>query len=135
MSADGARPRICRIDLPFELHEGSVGRHIFSGSVAVIALEARDRLLGHIRAARRQLGILRIAEILRALNAVAEIRARYGAAAAVTRWHGAKRLVGFADDIEPPPKPTGARRVHGEVARIFDFALAALLQVERPRPL
>ncbi len=104
-------------------------------AVAIIALEARDGFVRHVGAARRQLGIHRIAEVLRATDTVREIHARHVATAAVPRWHRAERPVGFANDVKPAPKPTGPRRVHGEVAGILDRAFAYFLQVKRARPL
>src|SRR5689334_13205856 len=136
MPADDARPRIGRVALAVELYEGAVEGHIFARGVAVIALEVRYRLVGHIGPAGRQLGIHRVAEILRAVDTVGEIRdALQIATAAMPRWYRAKRAVSFADDIKAPPKSTRPRGIHGEVAGILDRAVADFFQVKRPRPL
>src|SRR5262249_36219046 len=57
------------------------------------------------------------------------------ATVAVTYWNRAKRLIGFADNVKPAPKPAGASSIHGEVAGIFNRAFAHFFQVKRARPL
>src|SRR5262245_14805118 len=135
MPADGAGSGIFGVAFAIKLHEGAVQSDVFSRRVAVVAFEGRPRLHRHIWTAGRQLGIHRIAEVLRAVDAVGEIRAAQIAAVAVTHWNRAKRPLGFANDVEPPPEPAGARRVHGEVAGGFHRPFAHFLQIERARSL
>ena len=124
MSADRALSSVCGVAFAVELEERAREGRV-SSARAVVAFEGRSDVGGHIIPARRQIGVHRIAEIFHAPPSVGEIRKPVQVApAAVASGDRAKRLLGFADDVEPAPqaaaKVVGTRRVKSEVAGIAD---------------
>ena len=124
MAADRALPGVCGVAFAVELEEWA-GEDLVSAARAIIPLEGFGDVGGHIGPARRQIGVHRVAEILHAPPSVGEIRNPVQVEpAAVARGDRAKRLLGFADDVEPPSQSAaevmGTRRVKSEVAGIAD---------------
>src|ERR1700677_5028 len=134
MPPDSALPGVCGLAFAVKLYERAEENGVFFRCNAVIAFERGFRFARHIGPAGRQFRIHRIAEVLRAPSPVGEIRhAVQIATAAVTGGNGAKRPVGFANDVKPAPCRAIIRAcsVHGEVTWISN----PLLEVKRASPL